>query len=205
MSNTELTAWQQKLQESSLIPTIRDRAGYIRPVSITEAIEKGKKTILTIRKNTEGTKKIVGWVKGRLIELFTYLGAFETVTEYQIQMLALRICNKYFYLTPGELDYFFLAFSNGEYGKLYNKGTINPQDIMQGLIKYEKDLLDARGVDEEKKNELEKKKQKEEEQKLPLGIDGWKVYCKNNGLDPDKHTIKSVNLDKMDVNKVLKK
>lgn len=34
-----------------------------------------------------------------------------------------------------------------------------------------------------KKNELEKKKQKEEESKLPLGIDGWKVYCKNNGLD----------------------
>ena len=120
-------------------------------------------------------------------------------------MLALRICNKYFYLTPGELDYYFLAFSNGEYGKLYNKGTINPQDIMQGLIKYEKDLLDARGVEEEKKNELEKKKQKEEESKLPLGIDGWKVYCKNNGLDPDKHTIKSVNLDKMDVNKVFKK
>lgn len=140
-----------------------------------------------------GLKHLVGWATGRLIELFNYLGAYDTVTDYQIQTLAQRICTKYFYITPGELDYFFLAFSNGEYRKLYNNGkSINPQDIMQSLIEYEKDLLEERGRVEDRKRAEENKRKKAEDAKKPHGLTAWKMYCEKNGLDPDTHKLPTV-------------
>ena len=117
-------------------------------------------------------------------------------------MLATRICAKYFWITPGELDYFFLCFQNGEYGKLYNGKTINPQDIMQGLILYEKDLLEARGRAEEKRMKEEEARRKAEDARKPHGLAGWKKYCEDNGLDPNTHQPASFNLVK-DTNEVL--
>lgn len=191
----------QRLQES-LVPIIRDRKGYVRPYSFCEAINKNRQTILTIQKKG-GLKNLIGWVKGRLIGLFTYLGAFETVTEFQVQMLATRICAKYYWITPGELDYFFLCFQNGEYGKLYNNGkTINPQDIMRGLILYENDLLEARGIAEEQRMKEEKARKEAEEAKKPHGLKAWHKYCEDNGLDPNTHKLATFNLVQ-DTNKVL--
>lgn len=200
MSNNMQSLSLLRLQES-LVPIIKDKAGYVRPYSFSEAVSKNRQTILTIQKKG-GLKNLVGWVKGRLIELFTYLGAFETVTEFQVQMLATRICAKYFWITPGELDYFFLCFQNGEYGKLYNGKTINPQDIMQGLILYEKDLLEARGRAEEQRMAAEEARRKAEEAKKPHGLAGWKKYCEDKGLDPNTHQPASFNLIK-DMNEVL--
>ena len=107
-----------------------------------------------------GLRDLIGWVTGRLIDLLYYLGAYDNATDYQIQLLAQRICTKYFYITTAELDYFFVAFTNGEYNKLINNGkTINPQDIMIGLIAYEADLLKERGrVEDERRKEEERLK-----------------------------------------------
>lgn len=166
--------------------------------------------MLDIQKNG-GLRNLVGWTKGRLIELFQYLGAFDIAGEYQIQTLATRICTKFYYWTVSELDYAFLAFANGEYGKLnhynHDKDTsvINPQDVMKSLIAYEKDMLDARGKLEEEKRKAELEEQKRKEASQPHGLEAWRIYCERNGLDPNTHKLQSVNLDKHDVNKVLYK
>ena len=183
------------------MPIVKDKEGYVRPYSFNEAVIKNRQTILDIQKKG-GIKHLVGWVKGRLIELFSYLGAFETVTEFQVQMLATRICAKYFWITPAELDYFFLCFQNGEYGKLYNGKTINPQDIMQGLILYENDLLEARGIAERQRMQQEEAKRAAEEAKKPHGLAAWKQYCEANGLDPSTHRPAVLSVVK-DVNKEL--
>ena len=112
MSNNALSASLQRLQESSLVPIIQDKPGYNRPTSIADAISRGGKTILSVQKE-RGLQPLVGWVKGRLIELFTYLGAFDIASEYQIQVLATRICTKFYYWTIQELDFAFLAFADG--------------------------------------------------------------------------------------------
>jgi len=166
-------------------------------MSFTEAINKGNKTMLTIRKDG-GLQNLTAWVMGRLVVLFHYLGAYDTeggVTDFQIQMLAQRICAKYFYLTPGELDYFFVCFENGQYRKLFNNGkSINPQDLMMSLVDYEKDLLEERGRVEEEKKRQEEAKQAAEDAKKPHGLEAWKNYCKSNGLDPATHKLASVKL-----------
>lgn len=184
-----------------MVPTVKDKTGYVRPYSFGDAVSKNSPTILTVKKQG-GFRNLIGWIKGRLIELFTYLGAFDNVTEWQVQMLATRICAKYFWVTPPELDYFFLCFQNGEYGKLYNGKTINPQDIMQGLILYEKDLLDARALVEERRMRRERAKQAAEDAKRPHGLEAWRLYCEAKGLDPSAHRLASFTLVK-DMNKEL--
>ena len=160
--------------------------------------------MLTIRKDG-GFQNLTAWVMGRLVVLFRYLGAYDTeggVTDFQIQMLAQRICAKYFYLTPGELDYFFVCFENGQYRKLFNNGkSINPQDLMMSLVDYEKDLLEERGRVEEEKKRQEEAKQAAEDANKPHGLEAWKLYCESHGLDPDTHRIQSVKLH--DVNEEL--
>ena len=189
----------QKQRESSLIPVIQDKPGYIRPMSISEAVGRNPKSMLTLQKE-RGLKPLIGWVKGRLIELFTYLGAFDIATEYQIQVLATRICTKFFYWTPAELDFAFLSFANGEYGKLHHynhdrdTSVINPQDIMEALGKFDKDLLEERGRVEEEKKRQEEAKQAAKDAKKPHGIEAWKAYCKSKGLDPTTHRLQSVKL-----------
>lgn len=190
----------RRQQESSLVPTISDKPGYNRPQTLAEAVTKGTSTMLTIR-SKGGSRNLIGWIKGRLIELFTYLGGFDAVTEYQVQTLAYRIANKYYYITPAELDYFFLAFTNGEYGRLYVGRTINPQDVMQALIAYEPDLLDARG-----KAERQQKLRLAEQERIrdagqPHGLEAWRIHCAANGLDPDKHRIATTDIVR-DVNKL---
>lgn len=210
MNNNEPSNSLQRLQESSLIPIVKDKQGYSRPATLGEAVKKNQGTMLDIQKNG-GLRNLVGWVKGRLIELLQYLGAFDIAGEYQIQMLATRICTKFYYWTVPELDYAFLAFANGEYGKLnhYNHdrdtSVINPQDIMKSLIEYEKDMLEARGKLEEEKTKAALEAQKRKEALLPHGLEAWKIYCEKNGLDPSTHKLQSVSLDKHDVNKILKR
>lgn len=204
MNSNEHSALQSARETSSIAPSNSDRPGYIRPMSFTEAINKGNKTMLTIRKDG-GFQNLTAWVMGRLVVLFRYLGAYDTeggVTDFQIQMLAQRICAKYFYLTPGELDYFFVCFENGQYRKLFNNGkSVNPQDLMMSLVDYEKDLLEARGRAEEEKKRQEEAKQAAEDANKPHGLEAWKLYCESHGLDPDTHRIQSVKLH--DVNEEL--
>lgn len=200
---------QQRLQES-LVPIIKDKPNYIRPTSFADACTKSSTTLLSVRMQ-RGLPSLVGWVKGKLIELFIYLGVFDIVTEYQVQMLAARICAKYHYWTTTELDYAFVTIMDGKYGKLFqhkhddNNTTINPQDIIEALNKYEQDMLAERGRQDDERRRADEIRKAAEEAKKPLGLEGWKVYCEKNGLDPATHRIQSVDMSQHDVNQVLYK
>ena len=193
-----------------MVQIIKDKPGYVRPASFSEAICKSTTTLLTCQKQG-GLRNLVGWVKGRLIELFTFLGVFDIVTEYQIQMLATRICVKYHYWTIPELDYAFCTFMEGKYGKLYqykrNDGntTINPQEILIAFDSYEKQLLVERGRVEDERRKQEETRKAEREAHIPHGIEAFKAYCKEHRLDPATHRIPSVNMGQHDVNQVLYK
>ena len=209
MNSNELSA-SPKRQQESLIPIIKDKPGYVRPASFSEAISKSTTTLLTCQKQG-GLRNLVGWVKGRLIELFTFLGVFDIVTEFQIQMLATRICVKYHYWTIPELDYAFVTFMEGKYGKLYqykhNEGntTVNPQEILIALDSYEMQLLEERGRVEDELKKQEEARKAEKEAHIPHGIEGFKAYCAKNGLDHATHRIASVNMKEHDINQVLYK
>lgn len=193
-----------------MVPIIKDKPGYVRPASFSEAICKSNTTLLTIQKQG-GLRSLVGWVKGRLIELFTFLGVFDIVTEYQIQMLATRICVKYYYWTTTELDYAFISFMQGDYGKLYqhkhgeNNTTINPQEIIIALDSYQKDLLAERGRIENERKKQEEARKAAKEAHIPHGIEGFKAYCAKNGLNPATQRIASVDMKEHDINQILYK
>lgn len=165
---------------------------YLPPTSLSDAVGRNQRAISSIRK--QRPEELAFWIKKKLIEVFTYLGAFGKITDYQVKMLAQRICDKFYYMTPAELDFFFVAFTNGEYRKLYGGDTVNPQDIMMSLSEFEKDLLSARGIAEEKRQAEEEARKREEEMKRPHGIEAWKIYCRKNGLDPETHTIPNITL-----------
>ena len=209
MNSNELSTSQPRQQES-LVPIIKDKPGYVRPVSYTDAITKSKSTLLDIQKQG-GLRSLVGWVKGRLIELFTFLGVFDIVTEFQIQMLATRICVKYHYWTTTELDYAFVQFMEGKFGKLYQhkhdegNTTINPQEILVALDSYQKELLAERGRVEDEQRKQEEARKAAEDAKKPIGVEGFKAYCAKNGLDPATHRIASVNINEHDINHILYK
>lgn len=171
-------------------------------MSFQEAVAKGTKTMLTIRKEG-GLQNLTAWLMGRLVTLFEYLGAYEHgVTDFQIETLARRICSTYFYLTPGEIDYFFVCFENGKYRRLYNNGrSVNPQDIMISLIDYEHDVLEARGRAEEKRMAEDAARRKAENAEKPHGMAAWKIYCAKEGLNPATHKLVTIHLP--DVNEVL--
>lgn len=189
MSNNDYKALQKKQQESSMPTKV---AAYISPSSFADAVRRNNTPISVVRKTRQ--KELLTWVKARLIEVFSYLGVYDKMSEYQITTLASRICTKFFYFTPAELDYFFVCFSNGEYRKLYSGGSVNPQDMMMSLIDFEKDLLIARSEAEIRRKQAEEEKKKEEEKKRPHGYDAWVLYCQKHGLDPKTHTIQSVSL-----------
>lgn len=163
----------QRQQESSLT-ILKDNDGYVRPSSFGEAIAKNSQTLLDVRK-AGGIKKLTGWVMGRLIALFTYVGAFEPITDYQVQLLATRICAKFYYFTPAELDYFFVKFEDGDYGVLYvGKYGVNPQVVMKALLKYEEELQVAREEEKSKRTLQETAKARSEEAKKAVT---WEEYC----------------------------
>lgn len=162
-----------------------------------------------MRRNQDDIRRLVSWVKRRLIEVFHYLGAFDIVEEYQIQTLAVRICNRFYYWTVQELDYAFVAFTNGEYGKLihYNHDSdtsvINPQDFMRALIAFDADLRKERARYEEEQRSKKLAQERLRDAAKPHGIAAWIDYCQQNSLDPNTHKLPHISIDKMNVNKVL--
>ncbi len=185
MKSDEYNALQRKQQEY-LVPT--ERTPYTPPVSLADAVARSHQAISVVRRTKE--KELTTWVRGQLITTLSYLGCFGKVTDYQVKTLANRICDKYYYLTPAELDYFFIAFSNGEYRRMYN-ASVTPQDVMVSLAMYERDVLTARGEAEDARRQQEEKQKREAEERKPHGWQAWEIYCKENGLDPDTHRIRT--------------
>lgn len=144
-----------------------------------EAVEKGGLSLVEIdNKFSDGASE--WWIKKMLIELFTFLGAFESVSVYQVTATAARIRQEYYHLTPAELTHFFYCFSLGDYGKLYAGRTVNPQDILMGLHEYMHTLFEQRAmVDSEKLAE----KQRQEAIEAKKNAISWDKYCELKGRD----------------------
>lgn len=77
------------------------------------------------------------WVKAELLDTFWLLGAGNSVNSSQAVFMARRIRNIYYYLSPSELTYFFESLVGGGYGKIYVGNTINPQNLMEALQKFD--------------------------------------------------------------------
>lgn len=84
-----------------------------------------------------GDSVALKWVKAQLLDTFRILGASEAVNSLQVVVIARRIRNIYYYLTASELTYFFEALIGGCYGTIYVGKTINPQNVMEALRKFD--------------------------------------------------------------------
>ena len=132
------------------------------PSTLEKAVERGGLAISALAQDGH-EKEVSSFIKERLIKSMTYLGAYDVSTVPQLKMLVGRIQSKSYALTLQEIDYFFTSFEDGEYGKLYAGRTVNPQDVMTALVKYQDDVMAERGV-------LEMKRRLEDEAKENLRI-----------------------------------
>lgn len=148
-----------------------------RITTVRDAVQRKGDALSQIdKKYAEGAS--VWWIKYMLIETFSFLGAIETVTTFQVKSLAERIRQEYYHFTPSELTYFFYRFQLGDYGKLYAGRTVNPQDILIALAAYARLVFQERAAAYKQQVEDEKKKQADD----PNNI-SWEQYCKLRGID----------------------
>lgn len=182
MTRRPVSSIRTKEELFALYPQLSKRKEPI--LSVYDAVREPVLTLVETD-NTIGGNVSLQWIKIQLIELLSYLGAFNQATEYQITTLARHIRKKFFYLTFAELTYFFEAFADGGYGTMYVGKSINPQNIMEALAKYEDDVLMERGRVEDERKNLELSEQlKVEREKKEKGITGytaWLRYCKATG------------------------
>lgn len=152
------------------------------------AKERGLSLVVTDKRY--GDNVSLRWLKMQLIDVLTILGAFQSVSEYQVITLARHIRAKYFYLNMAELTYFFEAFVDGSYGTMYVGKTVNPQNIMEALKLYDKDVIQERdrvyNEENQKRIEKELREEKEKSEKGLLGINAWLTYCKKSGRNGTK-------------------
>lgn len=135
----------QGQQQRSLTPiSIKDWTDTYYPL-----ISKRKKPIPSLASALKDTNSLVDidkkfeeglalqWVKAELLDTFWLLGAGNSVNSSQAVFMARRIRNIYYYLSPSELTYFFESLVGGGYGKIYVGNTINPQNLMEALQKFD--------------------------------------------------------------------
>lgn len=133
-------------------PTLQKRTDLI--TSTMDAVRNNGTALSRIDKSF-GKGASEWWIKYMLIELFSFLGAMDSVSVYQVKAIAARIRAEYYFMTPDELTCFFYSFSLGDYGKLYAGRTVNPQDILIALRKYSKEVFEARDYIEREKRQKE--------------------------------------------------
>ena len=157
----------QGQQQRSLTPiSIEDWADTYYPL-----ISKRKKPIPSLVSALKDTNTLVDidkkfeeglalqWVKAELLDTFWLLGAGNSVNSSQAVFMARRIRNIYYYLSPSELTYFFESLVGGGYGKIYVGNTINPQNLMEALQKFDTERAQMLSqmetdVNKERKNDV---------------------------------------------------
>lgn len=100
------------------------------------------------------------WVKTQLLDTFRLLGADKSISSIQVVFMARRIRNIYYYLSPSELTYFLESLIGGGYGKIYVGDTINPQNLMEALLKFDSERASKLSEIEENTNKARKKNDK---------------------------------------------
>lgn len=148
----------------------------LTPISIEEwadtyypLISKRKKPIPSLVSALKDTNSLVDidkkfkeglalqWVKAELLDTFWLLGAGNSVNSNQAVFMARRIRNIYYYLSPSELTYFFESLIGGGYGKIYIGNTINPQNLMEALQKFDAERAQILSQIEDDANKERKK------------------------------------------------
>lgn len=107
-----------------------------KPIPSLVSALKDTNTLVDIDKKFEEGLALQ-WVKAELLDTFWLLGAGNSVNSSQAVFMARRIRNIYYYLSPSELTYFFESLVGGGYGKIYVGNTINPQNLMEALQKFD--------------------------------------------------------------------
>ena len=110
------------------------------------------------------------WVKAQLLDTFRLLGADKSISSIQVVFMARRIRNIYYYLSPSELTYFFFFFIGGGYGKIYVGNTINPQNLMEALQKFDSERAQML-------SQMESDANKERKKNVKADIDTVNAIC----------------------------
>lgn len=163
-------------------PTLRKRSELIN--TAYDAVKEGGMSLVQIDNHfSKGASE--WWIKVMLIDLFTFLGAMESVTPFQVKGIASRIRQEYYHLTPSELTYFFYSFSMGEYGKMYSGRSVNPQDILIALKEYMHHLYERRVQYDNDQRQIQLEKDKEDSRKNAVSFDKWREL---RNIDKDKES-----------------
>ena len=184
---------QRKQPVSSITQEIRKN----RPVTLIDAVGRSGTALAVYNKN--GVKsQVLQHIKICLIETLQYLGAFEITSEYQVQKMSERINAVAYWLSMEELDFFFQSFCDGIYGKLYGGRAVNPQDIMQALQTYMRDVQEARGDAENIKRQENERQEAIEAKRNAITYEEYaRLKGKNIGEDePDILELARLNLNK---------
>ena len=160
-------------------PTLRKRSELIN--TIYDAVKEGGLSLVQIDNHfSKGASE--WWIKVMLIDLFTFLGAMESVTPFQVKGIASRIRQEYYHLTPSELTYFFYSFSMGDYGKMYSGRSVNPQDILIALKEYMHQLYEKRVQYD---NDQKRVRQEQEAEQTRREAVDFEEYKRLKGLPKD--------------------
>jgi len=127
------------------------------PVLSLSIATKDKNSLVVIDKKL-GEGVALNWVKAQLLDTYRILGASQVISSLQIVIMARRIRNIYFYLSPSELTYFFESVIGGGYGDIYVGKSINPQNLMQALRKFDTERANMLSDNEFNANEVLKGK-----------------------------------------------
>ena len=139
-------------------------------LSLSEALKDTKSFVLIDKELGDGVS--LKWIKAQLLDMFRILGAADTVSSIQVVVIARRIRNVYYYLTASELTYFLESLIGGCYGTVYVGKTINPQNIMEALKRF--DTERANSISESEYNTHNKIKDQE---KHPVDIGFVNAIC----------------------------
>lgn len=182
----------QGQQQRSLTPiSIEDWTDTYYPL-----ISKRKKPIPSLASALKDTNSLVDidkkfeeglalqWVKAELLDTFWLLGAGNSVNSSQAVFMARRIRNIYYYLSPSELTYFFESLVGGGYGKIYVGNTINPQNLMEALQKF-----DAERAQMLSQIETDANKERKKDERTDLSI--VNAICNKLGKELTKSLIGS--------------
>lgn len=160
-----------------LYPLISQRKEQV--ANLVDALSDKNSLVLIDKKIGEGIA--LKWIKAQLLDTFRILGASDIVSSIQIVVIARRIRNIYYYLTPIEITYFFESLIGGNYGTIYVGKTINPQNIMEALKQFDADRAN-------KLSEIEVNKAKEiNKVTKEVNIDKVNEICKRIRIQINKN------------------
>lgn len=119
------------------------------------------------------------WLRFHIAETFAFLGLYDRASVYQIRHTAELILQHEIYgqLTLDEFLCFLQRFKQGRYGRIFNSNHPNPQEFLQCLEPFWKELSHERG----KQAERERQEQLSRDRRSPENIT-WEQYCQEKGL-----------------------